>query len=471
MKPSPASRLRIAASTLALAACACLLFGAAALGAPCAGPTCRPALAPHAATAPHAAVVRIVNALPGGTTCYGSGTLVGKEGARGLVVTCGHLFRQGAGTVTVAFPGGRQSSAAVLAVDPTWDLAALEIGEPLVAPAVIAEDSPRPGEALQSCGFGPDGRYLCNQGRALGYVRTAASPGHETLELSGAAREGDSGGPVFNSRGELVAVVWGTDGRSVEGTYCGRIRKFLAGLLGRGGPPRPQEPSPSGPQTPAGPRTPILGDRLEEFRRRLSDQERAAGDRIDKIEKAVGLFAGLKERLEKAESAAGPENLRAIAREAATGLIAQATPGLWEKLLPAALAALGWTGPPSVALIIGLRVLTALVKRRAAKRTTSSGRAGAGQSPRRPNTTSPLNDDYAGQLAGVYALSGRSPLADATLGREYDEELRRAEESGDGALARWARALRERVGRRFFRIHGEAPMPAEPTPSERPGQP
>jgi hypothetical protein len=192
------------------------------------------------------------------------------------------------------------------------------------------------------------------------------------------------------------------------------------------------------------------------LRRRLTEQERAVGDRMDTIEKGAGLIAGLKERIEKAESAAGPESLRAIARDVATGLIAQAAPGVWEKLLPAALVALGWTGPPSIALIVGLQLVTALLKRRAEKRGTSTGRQSAARQ---------LNDDYAGQLARVYALSGRSPLADATLGREFDEELRRAEESSDGPLARWARALRERVARRFYRIHGESPMPAEPTES------
>ncbi len=53
------------------------------------------------------------------------------------------------------------------------------------------------------------------------------------LELSGSARFGDSGGPVFNRRYELVAVLFGTNGRVVDATFCGRVRRFLSGLSPR----------------------------------------------------------------------------------------------------------------------------------------------------------------------------------------------------------------------------------------------
>jgi len=73
-----------------------------------------------------------------------------------------------------------------------------------------------------------------------------------------------------------------------------------------------------------------------------------------------------------------------------------------------------------------------------------------------------LNDDYARQLQDVFQLSGRSPEQDATLGRDYDEELSRAAQSSDPQLSSWARALRDRVATRFQRIHGPAPLPADP---------
>ena len=193
---------------------------------------CVNGMCPVAPTAPakHPAVARIVNQKQDGRY-LGSGTLVEKDDARGLIVTCAHLFRDGVGRVTVAFADGRVFDANVLATDRQWDLAALEIAPPAASPVEIAAEAPQPGEWLQSCGYGADGRYRCNQGQARGYVQTVGTSGPETLELSGSARQGDSGGPVFNRQGQLAAVLWGTDGRTVGGTYCGRVRAFLAGVL------------------------------------------------------------------------------------------------------------------------------------------------------------------------------------------------------------------------------------------------
>src|SRR5262249_16039915 len=54
----------------------------------------------------------------------GSGVLVAKTAEHGLVLTCGHLFRDGFGTVTVTFPAAGSFGAKVLGVDAEADLAA-----------------------------------------------------------------------------------------------------------------------------------------------------------------------------------------------------------------------------------------------------------------------------------------------------------------------------------------------------------
>jgi hypothetical protein len=46
------------------------------------------------------------------------------------------------------------------------------------------------------------------------------------------ARNGDSGGPIFNDRGEIAGVLFGSDSSSTMGSYCGRLRQFLAPLAG-----------------------------------------------------------------------------------------------------------------------------------------------------------------------------------------------------------------------------------------------
>ena len=461
---------------------------------------------------PPPAVVRVMVA-SGRVRSFGSGTVIRGEPAGYAVLTCAHLFRDGAEQIWV-LAGGKPWNAHLLAANPTWDLAVLEVPAwsqqpgaagnaergaaslPVcrVEAATIAPVAPRPGQWLQSCGFGSDGRYRCNRGQVLGYARTGNTQGYETLALSGTARLGDSGGPIFDAQGQLVGVVWGTDGRTVVGTYCGRIRSFLAevfgsrrtppGRLPNPSAPHPGAPPPGGRQAPeAAPRpeaealppaedsrqgtapgrgtspagdgaAPTPGTPAPPGRsRRNQPAARRPGLNPESLDHALGLLAGLKDRLERIEAQIGPDKLRELVRDAAGS--AASGPGLLERLLPAVLVALGWTGPPAVAAVVGLRIVAGLIRRRAGKRAK-----GAGSAASAPGA---LNDDYAAQLAQVFALSGRSVLADATLGREYDQELRQAEQSSDAALATWARGLREKVARRFFRIHGQSPAPAEPS--------
>jgi hypothetical protein len=185
---------------------------------------------------PHPAVCRVRNS-SGRVSCYGSGTLIESSDGRGLIITCHHLFREGVGTITVTFPDGQRHVARLLGHDPEWDLAALEIASPQATPVAVSQNYPRPGDILRACGYGSDGRYVCSMGEALGYTRPSVGATYETLEMQGAAREGDSGGPVFNQKGELCAVLWGTDGRIIGSTFCGRVRKFLANIIGRRQPP------------------------------------------------------------------------------------------------------------------------------------------------------------------------------------------------------------------------------------------
>jgi hypothetical protein len=414
----------------------------------CPGGICRPQ------GVPHPAAVRVVVSDSAGGRSYGTGTLVFQEGQQGIVLTCAHLFRPGEGAATVTFPGGRPLPATLLAIDPAWDLSALSIGATEAPAVTVADAYPQAGEPLESCGYGSDGRYWCNRGRALGYARTAGTDTYETLQLTGTARDGDSGGPIFNSRGELVAVLWGTDGRTVAGTYCGRIRAFLARVLPLGRRPQQQPdplpdalvpverpPSSENALTAIGRRLDDLSARLDGADQRWDSQRQSLATRLEKIEHIGALVGSLRERIDSGKAVAGDDR-------GAGGL-----GGVILALLPQVLAALGWTGPPSIAALLAVRLAVGLIRRKKA-----AGKRGSNL----PDNHVELNDNYARQLADVFALSGRSPLADATLGREYDEELRRAEESSDGTLAAWAKKLRSNVATRFYRIHGAAPTPAEP---------
>lgn len=205
-------------------ATAIVLCAAAALG-----PTA-PAADPAANV--HPAVVRVIVPNREGLS-LGSGALVAVNETHGLVVTNWHVVRDQSGPISVAFPNGLRSAATLLRSDRDWDLAALAIGRPNVSPIPLASAAPRPGEVLTIVGYGK-GWYRAAAGRCTQYVSPGGNLPFEMVEVATPAREGDSGGPILNSRGELAGVLFGSSfgpwGRTT-GSYCGRVRWFLASVV------------------------------------------------------------------------------------------------------------------------------------------------------------------------------------------------------------------------------------------------
>jgi hypothetical protein len=193
---------------------------------------CAAAVAPaEAAPAPsiHPAVVRIMAAENGGAA-FGSGTLVAVNQRYGLVITNWHVVRDSNGFVVVSFPGGFRSPATVIRTDRDWDLAALAIWRPNVAPISISTQAPQPGETLTIAGYGK-GAYRAASGRCTQYLSPGGRLPFEMVEVATPARNGDSGGPIFNSRGELAGVLFGTGMGRTMGSYCGRVQAFLDPLF------------------------------------------------------------------------------------------------------------------------------------------------------------------------------------------------------------------------------------------------
>lgn len=218
----------------------------------------QPAPSQQAPPAHAASIVRIYNATGNGRT-GGSGTLVDVEGESAVVLSCAHLFREGRGEVTVHFQNGSIYAAKVLAVDKAADLSAVEIKNPGLPAVDVATEYPQRGDMVSSCGYGQDNRLWCNRGRVIGYVTVMGYNPRESIEISGFARQGDSGGPMFNAQGQLCGVLFGTDTtrQVVDGTFCGRVRAFLARIRGRFGRPSPQPAEPTPGVTPGAPNVEI----------------------------------------------------------------------------------------------------------------------------------------------------------------------------------------------------------------------
>lgn len=194
----------------------------------------RPASAAPAAVVPaHPAVVRIY-VTEKGSQSLGSGTLIDVRDPYALVVTNWHVIREAAGEISVVFPDGFRSAARVVQHDADWDLAALSIWKPGALPVRISTEPPKPGDMLTIAGYGSDGAFRAVSGPCTQYLSPSQQHPHEIVELAAVARQGDSGGPIFNARGELAGVLFGSVDNTTSGSHGPRVLKFLEPLLRSG---------------------------------------------------------------------------------------------------------------------------------------------------------------------------------------------------------------------------------------------
>jgi hypothetical protein len=186
---------------------------------------------------PHPAVVRIV-APERAATSLGSGVLVDANRSQGLVLTNWHVVRDSRSAVLVQFADGFQSAGTVIRWDEAWDLAAVVIWRPEATPVAIAAEAPALGEQLTIAGYGR-GAYREQTGACTDYLSPGTGYPKEFVELVAKARQGDSGGPIFNERRELAGVLFGqNDGRTI-GSCSTRVRAFLAAAGSQGFTPTP----------------------------------------------------------------------------------------------------------------------------------------------------------------------------------------------------------------------------------------
>jgi S1-C subfamily serine protease len=187
-------------------------------------------------------VVRIQCQLAGRERQLGSGVLV-RWGGKLIVLTARHVIHD-ARSISIRLATGVVVSARVISVDGVWDCAALEILDVIegVQPALCETGNAavlQAGDVLESCGFGSDDKLAANSGRVLGFTKANKDNDGPTdwVELSGYARQGDSGGPVFNKNGKIIGILWGcnfgkdSDGRKVPSVVvcvqAGRLHLLL----------------------------------------------------------------------------------------------------------------------------------------------------------------------------------------------------------------------------------------------------
>ena len=180
-----------------------------------------------------ASVVKIL-----GTACG-----LGVEGSGwvardGVVVTTAHVVAGQTDTKVLLRGTGPQLDATAIAFDPRNDLAVLRVPG-LKARPLPRADAPGPGRSAAILGFPENGPYDVRAGR-LGATRTTVTsdaygrgPVQRRLtSLRGVVRSGNSGGPMVDGKGRVVATIFAatTSGpRGGFGVPNSVTKKVLAG--------------------------------------------------------------------------------------------------------------------------------------------------------------------------------------------------------------------------------------------------
>ena len=206
-------------------------------------------------------LVCILSPKEGGKVSAGSGVLV--EVRRGLIATAYHVVEDRAAAL-VFFPARDAAGEVitdpdyyrdhigelgivgeVVAADATRDLAMIQVGRvPAGAKATaIARRSARPGQevfAIGNSGIGDGVLWRYRDGKVRQVYRKTINYGPKqrvvarVVETTVPTNGGDSGGPVINGDGELVAITTGTDKEEVGVEYgidVEEIRSILTASL------------------------------------------------------------------------------------------------------------------------------------------------------------------------------------------------------------------------------------------------
>lgn len=134
-----------------------------------------------------------------------------KKGFEGYCLTAYHVVEQDNGrrSISVTYRNGRVAqNCKVMAFDKELDVAIIWVWVPEhIEPAPMADTIARAGDSLEFTGLGGGSRLSCCLRH---FSAKAAAPTNEnTIYADAALLPGDSGGPVFNDRKELVGIISG----------------------------------------------------------------------------------------------------------------------------------------------------------------------------------------------------------------------------------------------------------------------
>ena len=176
-------------------------------------------LAPGIFSGPSVDAMRDVVVKISHSKAHGTGTIISSDG---VILTNKHVVKSAPnGTVKVQFRNGKTVIGKVLWVAKHADLATVKIMERTRRHAYLsctsAQMKLRINERIMVIGHPANLRWVVTQGRVTGYDQKVG--GITDTQIY----SGNSGGPVFNMKGQLIGVVWGM--------YAVRIRQGFRSTL------------------------------------------------------------------------------------------------------------------------------------------------------------------------------------------------------------------------------------------------
>ena len=273
---------------------------------------CRP---PVHAQPPSLAFCRI-EAGSGPMKSVGSGTAISSNGRQTAILTARHVVGRIGTPVVAIFPDGTRLAGHTAVICYEADAAIVVVQGRAPKIVLLAGDLPAFGTTVWYGGFDGGAGWRHRHSRLVRQTSTG------DWILTGPARGGDSGGPVWNQDG-LIGVIWGTDGSETLCTSLPQLVNFFeskryvfpwnAWLDDRKdarqhGQVLPPQPMPHAPVPPLQPQQPAPSVPTELLQRLASLESKLAAVEA-KVSQLDGVVAQIKEQngsaVAKAENAAG----------------------------------------------------------------------------------------------------------------------------------------------------------------------
>lgn len=194
---------------------------------------------PAAVSAKSASVVKVEAIQP---SCSMESSGSGWVEAAGTIVTNAHVVA-GSSSVHVVAQDGRAYDATVVAFDSQRDVAVLKVPG-LQAPVLQRGTSLGAGDPAVVAGFPGGGPYTLGSARVRGELRAVGtdiyqhnSVVRDVYSLRGVVRAGNSGGPLFDDRGEVVGMVFARSTTDADTGYALTLSEVAPALANAGSTP------------------------------------------------------------------------------------------------------------------------------------------------------------------------------------------------------------------------------------------